>query len=94
MKVSHITPVEEWAFKYVIENVTDGQGYENVSNKKDADVKHVLTPNMFKAFPADSKTVLHLDGNRWFENYMEDISEKKEEIQDGQAGRAGEGVSG
>jgi hypothetical protein len=78
MKISHITPVEEWAFKYVIENVTKGMGYDNVSNKQEADVKHVLTPNMFKAFKADSRTVLHLDGNRWFENYMKEVGDEKQ----------------
>lgn len=80
MKISHDMPVEEWAFKYVVENLAKQMPeHEHKVNCRDgsADVRNVMTPNMFKAFRADGKTVLHLDGNRWYENFIINEGDKK-----------------
>ena len=57
-----------WAFtnlvKHIIRAMPDFQHRIN----EQGDINVLLYPDQFRQFEANKKTILHLDGHRWYEN--------------------------
>jgi hypothetical protein len=68
MKINWITKETQWAFRHLCEHLAKAMPEHNhVFDGSKGDVKYVCSPSFFKQEKADSKTILHVDSNRWYE---------------------------
>jgi hypothetical protein len=72
MKINWITRETSWAFRYVCEHIIKKltKHIHVFDFKENCDIKYVCSPNFFKHIKADSKTILHVDSNRWYEVFL------------------------
>jgi len=71
MKINWIYKEFAWAFETICKHYSRAMpGHEHVLNadsNEDADVNFLCTPNQIKGNKDRSKTILHLDSNRWYQ---------------------------
>jgi hypothetical protein len=58
-----------WAFTFLVEHVIKGMpDYKHKINEP-GDINVLLYPDLFKQYSHLPNLILHLDGNRWYENF-------------------------
>lgn len=68
MVLNWITRCKDWAFRHLAEHVASAlPQHEHRFDAGSGDVTIVCSPNFLKNHPADSRTVLRIDSNRWYE---------------------------
>ena len=68
MKINWVTMNDNWAFKHLCKhfiNAMPNHDHE-INGDKDSHVKYLCSPANFRKQKADSKTILHIDSNRWY----------------------------
>ena len=68
MKINWKIGVQNWAYKNLVSHLINAMpGYEHVKNEKHGDVDFLVAVDQLKTREVNSKTILHIDGNRWIE---------------------------
>lgn len=71
MRINWILKDKDWAFGNLCRHfIKKMPNHEHVIDEKDADVNYVCSPHFFKNRKAYSKTILHIDSNRWYEHLI------------------------
>lgn len=72
MKINWITRCKDWAFMHIAQHFSKAMPeHEHVIDEDSGDVNYVCSPNHFKHFKANDKTILHIDSNRWYEVFLQ-----------------------
>jgi len=70
MKINWITGAQEWAYKYLVKHIVSKMSkHQHVFNQeqKSNEITFLVAPTQLPKYQANSKTILHIDGNRWYE---------------------------
>ena len=70
LTIKWVTMKDNWAFINLCRHFIKAlSGFSHLLDKgKDFDVKYLCSPSSFKkGEKGDSKTILHIDSNRWYE---------------------------
>jgi len=69
MKINWITGVQNWAYKNLVSHLIKAMpGHEHITNDRDGgDADFLVAVDQLKTREVNSKTILHIDGNRWYE---------------------------
>lgn len=72
MKINWITREANWAFHHLCKHIAAAlTEHRHEFNGKECDIQFVCSPAHFKhGVKADNKTVLHVDSNRWYEEFF------------------------
>ena len=75
MIVNWRTGPESWAFRNLARHVQkELPEIEHVENNEDLNSVNVsLTPHDFKKNEPDNRTIVHIDSNRWYEQFIKEI---------------------
>ncbi len=60
---------DNWAFENLVSHLIKALPQFEHKLNSEGDINVLLTPLQLKEFKVDSKTILHVDGNRWYENH-------------------------
>ena len=72
MKINWMIGIQNWAYKNLVSHLIKAMPkITHTTNDKDGDVTFLVAVDQLKTIKADSKTILHMDGNRWYENIIE-----------------------
>jgi hypothetical protein len=67
LKVNWHIGIQQWAYRHLATHVIQKlKCFEHVFNDK-GDVNIVMAMDQAHHTPADKHTIIHLDGNRWYE---------------------------
>lgn len=70
MKINWITGPDTWAFRFICEHYSKAlDKLEHVFNDR-GDIDYVCSPTHLPKIKPDSKTILHIDSNRWYERVL------------------------
>jgi len=75
MKIFWCFLKETWAFRFICEHYSNEMPKHNHTFDKcdDYDIKYVCSPTqLIIGVKADTKTICHIDSNRWYETFIED----------------------
>lgn len=62
------TGTDGWAFTNLVNHLIKALPDFEHRISTDGDINVLLYPDQFRRKPGSRKTILHLDGNRWYEN--------------------------
>jgi len=70
MKINWITGVQKWAYNNLVSHLINAIKTEEhkKNDTSPADINVLVTVSQLKNHKASKKTILHIDGNRWYEN--------------------------
>ena len=73
MNINWIVRQAGWAFGNLCRHILQKMPQHKHSfDASDGDINFVCSPNFFKNRKADSRTILHLDSNRWHEVFIDE----------------------
>lgn len=70
-KIKWVTMKDNWAFLHMCKHFIKGLPFFKhfIDIDCDYDIKYICSPASFKkGEKSDSRTILHVDSNRWYEN--------------------------
>ena len=73
MKINWIRKHVNWAFGHMCNHFSKKMPtHDHVFDSKDGDINYVCSPNFFKGIKGNSRTIAHVDSNRWYEVFLKD----------------------
>jgi hypothetical protein len=68
MKINWKTGTQKWAFKNLVSHLIGAMpNHEHIENAKDGDITFLVSAEQIPINEITSKTIFHLDSNRWYE---------------------------